>query len=391
TQVVISSAAALARAPLAPTSITAATTPEGALKLGWTVSEPDRIDHFVVAARPVTENFYRGRVDVAASSRSSFGKASALGVPDGPFFVSVAAVDAAGHESLFAYPEYRCTPGGCAVPTGAMDVTAAIREEFGRPLDPLRSASPTTSAAGEGARHRDHLHLRGPAFEQREGGSAGGRAGGEHVVDQQQLLSADHRRRGAKGAGDVLISRALRQTDLPRRASIPRQPVPQTAPAGELRQLASQQLRLIVLALAQARAVQRDGADRRRRLRQKARRFAGQHGAESRRQLWAVLVLEAMNGARDRAVGEKWGEGARKGRRAQLAARAPLAVELAWLAAAGAIGCGQSLQLQLAPLAKGRSSRQHLAAACAGRREENLEQSSGPSSALGGARQKSPC
>src|SRR5262249_18744710 len=135
TQVVISSAAALARAPLAPTSMTAATTPEGALRLGWTVSEPDRIDHFVVAARAVTENFYRGRVDVGASSRSYLGKASDLGVPDGPFFVSVAAVDAAGHESLFAYPEYRCTPGGCTVPAGAMDVTAAIREEFGRPLD----------------------------------------------------------------------------------------------------------------------------------------------------------------------------------------------------------------------------------------------------------------
>ncbi|HME90579.1 MAG TPA: M20/M25/M40 family metallo-hydrolase [Myxococcaceae bacterium] len=128
TQVVISSAAALARAPLAPTSMTAATTPEGALRLGWTVSEPDRIDHFVVAARAVTENFYRGRVDVGASSRSYLGKASDLGVPDGPFFVSVAAVDAAGHESLFAYPEYRCTPGGCTVPAGAMDVTAAIRE-----------------------------------------------------------------------------------------------------------------------------------------------------------------------------------------------------------------------------------------------------------------------
>ena len=40
------------------------------------------------------------------------------------YFVSVAAVDAQGHESLFAYPEYRCDASGCVVPTGALDVTA---------------------------------------------------------------------------------------------------------------------------------------------------------------------------------------------------------------------------------------------------------------------------
>lgn len=128
TQVVVSSAAALARAPPAPSSLTATTTADGALRLVWAASGPGRIDHFVVAARPVTENFYRGRVGVPASSISYSGKASDLGVPDGPFFVSVAAVDAGGHESLFAYPEYRCIPSGCAVPAGALDVTAAIRE-----------------------------------------------------------------------------------------------------------------------------------------------------------------------------------------------------------------------------------------------------------------------
>ena len=39
------------------------------------------------------------------------------------FFVSVAAVDAEGHESLFAYPEYRCDASGCVVQPGSLDVT----------------------------------------------------------------------------------------------------------------------------------------------------------------------------------------------------------------------------------------------------------------------------
>ncbi len=128
TQVVVSSAAALARAPRAPTSLSASATGNSALRLSWIAAETGRVDHFVVAARPVTENFYRGRSAVPASSTSYVGQASDLGVPDGPFFVSVAAVDAAGHESLFAYPEYRCDGNGCAVPPGALEATAAIRE-----------------------------------------------------------------------------------------------------------------------------------------------------------------------------------------------------------------------------------------------------------------------
>jgi len=43
---------------------------------------------------------------------------------DQAFFVSVAAVDAAGHESLFAYPEYRCATT-CQVQPGSLDVTAS--------------------------------------------------------------------------------------------------------------------------------------------------------------------------------------------------------------------------------------------------------------------------
>jgi hypothetical protein len=36
----------------------------------------------------------------------------------------VAAVDAGGHESLFAYPEYRCDTVSCVVPSDALNVTA---------------------------------------------------------------------------------------------------------------------------------------------------------------------------------------------------------------------------------------------------------------------------
>jgi hypothetical protein len=40
------------------------------------------------------------------------------------FYISVAAVDAVGHESLFAYPEYRCDTTSCVVPSDALNVTA---------------------------------------------------------------------------------------------------------------------------------------------------------------------------------------------------------------------------------------------------------------------------
>jgi len=60
-----------------------------------------------------------------AGSSATSATASDLGLAaNATFYVSIAAVDAAGHESLFAYPEYRCTTGGCAVPQDALDVTA---------------------------------------------------------------------------------------------------------------------------------------------------------------------------------------------------------------------------------------------------------------------------
>jgi hypothetical protein len=114
TQVVVSVAASLARAPGAPV-LSGITGPAGG---PWTVSwsAPSvgpSVDHYVLAARPTTESFYGARVAVPGASASQTVSSSDLDLAGGSaFYVSVAAVDAAGHESLFA-PEYRCDSAGC--------------------------------------------------------------------------------------------------------------------------------------------------------------------------------------------------------------------------------------------------------------------------------------
>lgn len=123
-QVVAAVAASLARAPNAPGAIAASGT-AARPALSWTAPSTGPVDHYVVAARPVTQNFYGARVRVGASQTSDTVSPADLGVDSSsPYFVSVAAVDAAGHESLFAYPEYRCDMAGCIVPAGALNVTA---------------------------------------------------------------------------------------------------------------------------------------------------------------------------------------------------------------------------------------------------------------------------
>jgi acetylornithine deacetylase/succinyl-diaminopimelate desuccinylase-like protein len=123
-QVVASVAASLARAPDAPASFTVSGNGAGP-KLGWSPPSTGAADHYVVAARATTENFYHARSRVAGSLNHAVVTPSALGVdPTKPYFVSVAAVDASGHESLFAYPEYRCDPMQCVVPSAALNITA---------------------------------------------------------------------------------------------------------------------------------------------------------------------------------------------------------------------------------------------------------------------------
>jgi hypothetical protein len=126
-QVVVGTAASLARGPQPPTGFSARLRGSDAVKLKWKppASGPE-VDHYVVSARALTENFYRGQVAVPAGTGKTVVRiAEELGIDAGSgFFISVAAVDARGHQSLFSYPEYRCDSNGCAAPAGALDVTA---------------------------------------------------------------------------------------------------------------------------------------------------------------------------------------------------------------------------------------------------------------------------
>jgi hypothetical protein len=125
-QVVVAVGASLARAPMPPAISGVAGSAAGPWTPTWSAppSGP-AVDHYVVAARASTENFYRSRVVVPASKTSQAVTAADLGISGAPiFYLSVAAVDAAGHESVFAYPEYRCTSTACSVPPDALNVTA---------------------------------------------------------------------------------------------------------------------------------------------------------------------------------------------------------------------------------------------------------------------------
>ncbi len=125
-QIAFSVVAMLARAPTPPVMPTATGTAAGRVTIGWAApASGPSVDHYVVAARPVTENFYHTRVAVPANQTSFAVSASDLGIAGtSAFYISVGAVDADGHESLFAYPEYRCDAASCVVPPGSLDITA---------------------------------------------------------------------------------------------------------------------------------------------------------------------------------------------------------------------------------------------------------------------------
>jgi hypothetical protein len=126
-QVAAASAASLARASTPPLSFTAQRLSSSQVKVSWAppASGPP-VDHYVVSARRTSENFYRTRHKVPATATSAVvGVQSQLGIPsDYSYYISVAAVDAQGHESLYAYPEYRCSSWSCKVPSGSLDVTS---------------------------------------------------------------------------------------------------------------------------------------------------------------------------------------------------------------------------------------------------------------------------
>jgi hypothetical protein len=123
-QVIVSVGASLARAPMAPRIASAAGSASGPWTVTWVAPLAGPVDHYVIAARPSTETFFRTRVVVPADRTSQAVTVADLGVTGPPFYLTIAAVDAAGHESLFAYPEYRCSATSCVVPADALNVTA---------------------------------------------------------------------------------------------------------------------------------------------------------------------------------------------------------------------------------------------------------------------------
>ena len=120
-------AASLARAPGSPQNFTASGNAVQGISIKFDEPEQGHVDHFVVAARSVDENFYRQRVAIAHHTEDQVISPQALGLhPGDSFFVSVSAVDGQGHESLFAYPEVRCDSTSCAIPSYAYNVTAPL-------------------------------------------------------------------------------------------------------------------------------------------------------------------------------------------------------------------------------------------------------------------------
>ena len=127
-QVVVATAASLARASTPPVTMVATKSSTNVVKLTWSapVSGPP-VSNYVISARTYTENFYRTRFFVPAGLTTATARVvEDLGIPSGtPYYVSIAAVDANGHESLYAYSEYRCTSTNkCSRPSDALNVTA---------------------------------------------------------------------------------------------------------------------------------------------------------------------------------------------------------------------------------------------------------------------------
>ncbi len=113
-KVMTSVAASLARAPGSPLNFTATGNANDGVKVDFKPPQTGTVDHFVVAARPVTENFYHNRITFKHADKNKLLTPQDLGLnPGDSFFISAASVDTIGHESLFAYTEIRCDTTGC--------------------------------------------------------------------------------------------------------------------------------------------------------------------------------------------------------------------------------------------------------------------------------------
>ncbi|TMA18094.1 MAG: hypothetical protein E6J85_15575 [Deltaproteobacteria bacterium] len=116
--------ASLARAPNAPVDFAAAGNATSGVRVTFNAAPGDKVEKFIVAARATNENFHRGRVRVEGTN--AFVTPAQLGfAPGEPFFISVSALGDGNHESLFAYPEFRCDATACVIPAGALAITAS--------------------------------------------------------------------------------------------------------------------------------------------------------------------------------------------------------------------------------------------------------------------------
>jgi hypothetical protein len=127
-QVIAAAAASLARAPGSPQNFNAQGDAVQGIRIQFDNPAGGNVDHFVAAARSVKENFYRQRITVTHDKNRVITPGELGLKPGDSFFVSVAAVDKVGHESLFAYSEVRCDSTGCKIPPYA--------NNFKEPLPP---------------------------------------------------------------------------------------------------------------------------------------------------------------------------------------------------------------------------------------------------------------
>jgi hypothetical protein len=127
-QVIAASAASLARAPGSPLNFNAQGNAVQGIQIKFDNPTGGNVDHFVAAARSVKENFYHRRITVTHDTKRVISPQELGLKPGDSFFVSVAAVDKAGHESLFAYSEVRCDSSACKIPPYA--------NNFKEPLPP---------------------------------------------------------------------------------------------------------------------------------------------------------------------------------------------------------------------------------------------------------------
>jgi acetylornithine deacetylase/succinyl-diaminopimelate desuccinylase-like protein len=112
-RVVVAAAASLARAPAAPTRLSA-----GDRRV--TFAPVANRSHYVLEGRAAGQLAYTAhRIYPVAAW---FVEPARLGL-GAPYWASIVAVDGQGHRSLPAYPEVRCDDAGCAIPSDALDPT----------------------------------------------------------------------------------------------------------------------------------------------------------------------------------------------------------------------------------------------------------------------------